>query len=1363
MQLPATTCGSARCGLVASPATPIGRQQNSPSILILPACCSASLFSLLFSCSASVPSLDSARFAVNVFLDFSLNPKMSVLRHGGTTYLQRRLTKLYTDTKTSCESVTTASKAVDDPELVSLHRSFRTQRDRLLAWGLDWSDASAAQPNDIDESLTQAGFSDVVESVMSSIQEHLNEAERLQQTGASDLPRKTSQPDRPSKESLSALPARTHWTNEDIDCSRKLLAELTGCIDTLYDLSRSRRNMSSSGLSGVASGRARPSLGSKWSSVSDSKGYHNTYMEAKSPFVNQQQQDDFEYPPFSNTVPHAPAFGEHDPSYLSSPKSLAPSQSFVINRSALQLSGTSHDNSPPPYEVVAASANSRVIGRMRTSELPFFAGSEDSTISILVEYTPMMLGNQSAVTVPSIQRLEKVHRTLDQLVQNARVSHLGLLRFLGYYIDTPNSRYAFIYQMPIDYFPFLDNPTGLLNDLKPKPLVALLNAGDNTTIPNLETRFRLAYDLLMATLHLRSQNIVHGNINSSNILILPGLTNSTDDEVGITENLRRPHLTSFAQFSGDGPSPEPLSSSMYRHPDDKRALDDDAAWAYDLYSLGLVLLEIGLWTPVSRLWKMKYNNSMFKQRIESLYLQKLGPKCGTAYLNVVQLCLDAPNFHLSTQPSDDLKLRIPQTFHYPILDLSAPDSIFSFSMNFLYTMCKVAWSCCRMDLFSAPAAEELDDCLPLALVPEEVPAKEPASDYKHVFENPEFSTGSFPASPLGDMKSLQDKGGMDERKMKKRTFKKLTHVEIPQGHLNEWNMQIMPKLRKFLEKTLKDTPESCSATLMMTGDVADTAKPTICVTCSSVKRVRTALKKCFVVNKEDWDLIVIRGDIQRSKVPRNKRRRPARSGPEGSDAPSFPPRNLNPCYQEHPLCGASIGAFRNEEHLPPVSYGGAILVDGMPYGMTVHHMLEAPSDDEEAVDEAPEAPLRSAGTPGSMYAWREEDLSEADLEFEVSEDEDGDGHSFSQGLGYSYDEYVLSDDDSSDDEWADSDDAYEDEDAASIGDTAGIEPGEEPRQFVTQPAIDDVHEDFFPSPEDRDDEHLASHTLGYVHASSGVRRWTRKGIRHEIDWALIRINDSRTDARNIVFDNESPVPRTQGPSRQRRSEREPMPHEPIYLNSIARMEDLGGLQVHCCGRTSGLQPGQISKAMTLVKLHGRQSFSISFCVDGNFGCKFSQPPNAPYHQGTLTNPSLAPGDSGAWVFDKSTGHVCGHVVAWSERNHTAYIAPMDILLEDIARTLNANQISLPGNPDSSVAYALAQSASLEAQHARYHPAGVRIADQLPVDIGRLSIGVDGGGPVGSARTTSPNLREVSAPYQPMPLLTQPRSLERQLA
>ncbi|KAE8352968.1 hypothetical protein BDV28DRAFT_134126 [Aspergillus coremiiformis] len=1247
---------------------------------------------------------------------------MSVLRHGGS-YLQRRLTKMYTDTKTSCESVTTASKAVDDPELAAVHQSFQTQRDRLLAWGVDWSDASAAQPNDIDESLTQAGFSDVVASVMSSIQELLNEAERLQHAGTSDLLPKGARSDPPLKDGLSSLPVKSHRTNEDINRPKHLLADLTACIDTLYDLSRSRRNMTSAGQS-TTKIRSRQYPGSTEDSIytgfPDSKSYHGTSLDSKYP---KSQQDTFDYSLFSHH--NATAF-EKPPLDKSLSKISLSSNPYVIDRSALQLSGASHDNSPPPYEMVAASTNSRAIGRMKTSASSLLSGTKDSTVTILVEYTPMMLEISAASTTPGIQRLEHVYQTLDQLIQNARVSHLALLKFLGYFVDMHNSRYAFIYQMPIDYFPFLRNPTGLLDGLKPKTLVSLFQSGEAYQVPNLETRFRLAYDLLMAALQLRSQNLVHGNINSNNVLVFPGLTNSNTDEVGLTENLRRPYLTSVAQFSGTGSSSEPLSASMYRHPDDKRSLGDGAAWAYDLYSLGLVLMEIGLWTPISRLWKMKYNNSMFKQRIENVYLQKLGPKCGSAYLHVVQLCLDAPNFHLSTQPFEDFNLRVPQTFHYPVLDLSEPDSIFSFSMNFIYTMSKFVWSCCRIDIFSAPGAEELDDCLPLALVPgsEATATKEFTRDYNPAHEQFLPYTEQFTPLPTAEMKLIREKMGLDERKVRKRTFKKLTNIEIPQNHLNEWNFQMLPRLRKLLQKILKDSSESCGVTLMMTGETPESARTTICVTCGSAKKVRAALKKYFVLDREDWDLLVLRGDIQRSKVPRKKRRRPAKSGPERNDMLSSSRSDPNPNYQPRPLCGASIGAFMNEEHLPPVTYGGAIVVDGIPYGMTVHHMLESPSDQEDAEDEDSNDPLRSAGnwapdpTPQEaefMYSWCDENPS--DLELQISEDEDGDDNSISLSLSGTYDDFNLSDDFSSDEDAFDID---EDEDSASIGDTAGIDPGDEPPLFVTQPAIDDVREDFFPCPEDRDDEHLASHSLGYIHASSGVRRWTRKGIKHEIDWALIKINDDRIDPRNIVF-NKRTTQQT----------------ETIYLNEIARLEDLGGLKVHCHGRTSGLATGQISRAMTIVKLHGRRTFSTSFCVDGNFG---------------------VPGDSGAWVFEKSTGRVCGHVLAWSAKSHTAYIAPMEVLLDDIAHTLDAKLVTLPGYPHESRAYPMSGSSHFEPQNPRYR-APLPLPEQLPVDIGRLRLDDPNMGPVHTSRA-----REVSAPYRGIPpILTPTRSLERQLA
>ncbi|KAL1964962.1 hypothetical protein VTN77DRAFT_6162 [Rasamsonia byssochlamydoides] len=1272
---------------------------------------------------------------------------MSVLRHGGS-YLQRRLTKMYTDTKTSCESVTTASRANDDPELVALHRNYRTQKDRLLAWGLDWSDSNAAQPNDIDESLTEAGFSDVVASVMSSIQEILNEAERLQHVDPSELPPKGGPGDLPSKDDLSNLPIKTHWTEEDIKRSYSLLDDLTACIDTLYDLSRSRRNMSMSMSSSDQAGakaKSRSQAGSKPSKPTGDS-FRSISADSKSPSAARELYESpvdvkGKDPSFSSYHVNPTTFKERPQVERSQTEAQSATKRLFIDRSALQLSGASHAKSPPPYEQVVPSANSRIIGRIQTSATPFLTGlTKESTIPILVEFTPMMLESQNSITIPAAERLEKLHRSLDQLVENSRVSHLGLLRFLGYYIDMANARYAFVYQMPIDYFPFLSNPSNLLQELKPKTLVSLFHSGDehqDIPVPSLESRFRLAYNLLLAVLHLRSQNVVHGNINSSNVLIFPGLNNSSQDEIGsLTEDLRHPYLTSLAQFSGNEPSPEPLSSSMYRHPDDKRRLDDEAAWAYDLYSLGLVLLEIGLWTPISRLWKMKYNNAMFKQRIENVYIKKLASKCGNAYLHVVQLCLDAPNFFLSTEPMADLSLRVPQVYTYPALELTDPDSTFAFSTNFLFTLSKIIWRCCAIDIFSPPPAEDLDDCLPLALGQdlETAPTAVPSSNVREA-ETPEMTVEPNAESALGGMKL--------EKKVKKRTLKKLTNVEIPQEHLNEWNFCMLPKLSKLLQKVLRDSSESCSATLMMTGETVDTAKTTICVTCSNVKKVRAALKKHFEID-QDWDLIVLRGDVTRSKVPKRRRRKPQTTGPVNSSEPAF--SHLNPHYQQKPLCGASIGAFRNEEHLPPVSYGGAILVDGMPFGMTVHHMLEAPSDDEEEdedeEDDGGDCPPRSsanwAGDMGTTsadfsYTWCDDDIPETHYEFEITDDEDGDAQSVSQDLG----DYWLSDDESSDDEGLDQNDAYADEDAASIGDTAGISPDEEPQLVVTQPAIDDVHEDFFPTLEDRDDEHLASHRLGYVHASSGLRRWTRKGVKHEIDWALIQLDENRMDLRNVIFTGGA----TSGSRQRQRTTNQP----PIQLNKVARLEELGGLKVHCCGRTSGLQSGQISRAMTLVKLRGRQTFSTSFCVDGNFG---------------------VPGDSGAWVFEKSTGRVCGHVLAWSEKSRTAYIAPMQVLLEDIARTLGASRVTLPGCQDDNSVMAIAPApTAVEARRQRQELPIMTEQFPVDIDIGRLNLGGLDDRPglsrmVGSGR----GLRDVSTPYRAgLSIMTRAGGPERQLA
>lgn len=1260
---------------------------------------------------------------------------MSVLRHG-SSYLQRRLTKMYTDTKTSCESVTTAARANDDPELIALHRNFRTQKDRLLAWGLDWSDSSAAQPNDIDESLTEAGFSDVVASVMSSIQEILNEAERLQHID-SELPlkgsSKASSSDFPTKLDVSQLPIKTQWTEEDIKRSNALLGDLTSCIDTLYDLSRSRRDMSmnlSSNEPAAAKTRSwvhtTPSSSSDTPYRSMSVDYlspitHEPYKSPSegSPIVTSPKSERHESFPFTSLHASPTVFEKHaeaERAFTEPFSASKQSKHLFLDRSALQLTGPSHAQTPPPYEQVAASTNSRALGRINTSAAPFLTGlTKESTLPVLVEFTPMLLESQNSITVPGNSRLEKLQRVLDQLVENSRVSHLALLRFLGYYIDMPNARYAFVYQMPMDYFPFPFQPSNIfMKELKPRTLVSFYQSGDDSQdlpVPSLEARFRLAYDLLQAVLHLRSQNVVHGNINSSNIVVFPSVNNSSQERNGnLKEDLRHIYLTSCAQFSGNEPCPEPLSASMYRHPDDKRQLDDAAAWAYDLYSLGLVLLEIGLWTPISRLWKMKYNNAMFKQRIENVYIHKLASKCSSTYLHVVQLCLDAPNFFFSTQPMTDLGLRVPEIYHYPALELAEPESIFSFSANLLYTVTKFIWRCCSLDIFSSPPVEDLGDALPIALVQDlAIASSEVHSTVTRIPGKPAIrEVDSFEKLAHAHMGLAGERIDLSDKKpVKKRTLKKLTNVEIPQDHLNEWNFTMLPRLSKLLQKILKDSPESCSATLMMTGESPETTKTTICVTCSSVKKVRCALKKHFELERDGWDMIVIRGDVKRSKVPSRKRLRPQSARLVNTDELSFPRDHPNPFHQQKPLCGASIGAFRNEEHLPPVSYGGAILIDGVPYGMTVHHMLEVPSEDEEDEEDEgdeDEFPPRSstANWRGNMdvpatapfstdLGWDHSGIHghEADYEFQITDDEDAESET------QDVDNDWFSDDESSDDEGYDPQEGHDNEDAVSIGDTSGIEPGDEPRLFVTQPAIDDVPDGYFPTLEDRDDDHLASHTLGYIHASSGLRRWTKKGIKHEIDWALIKIEDHRVNPCNIIH-------RRRGWGYSHSVTQQYHELNTIQLARVSSLDELGGRKVHCCGRTSGLQSGHISPALMLVKLYGRESFSTSFGVHGNFG---------------------VPGDSGAWVFDHTTGQVCGHVLAWSNKLRTAYIAPMQIILEDIARTLGASTIALPAFPPirSNTVPTSTGIISSSGRQQHFELGMPRITDQFAIDMSRLNL------------------------------------------
>jgi len=87
---------------------------------------------------------------------------------------------------------------------------------------------------------------------------------------------------------------------------------------------------------------------------------------------------------------------------------------------------------------------------------------------------------------------------------------------------------------------------------------------------------------------------------------------------------------------------------------------------------------------------------------------------------------------------------------------------------------------------------------------------------------------------------------------------------------------------------------------------------------------------------------------------------------------------------------------------------------------------------------------------------------------------------------------------------SDSSDEAEDE-TGSVGDTSSISPSRfDDEDFcITQPAWDDVPENFFSDDlDDRDYEHLISHSFGLVHASSGLKRVMKGNLKHEVDFCF---------------------------------------------------------------------------------------------------------------------------------------------------------------------------------------------------------------------------------------------------------------------
>lgn len=481
--------------------------------------------------------------------------------------VQRRLSRLYTDTKKSSDFVKEPIHNAEDPDVKSLHRKLKIQNDRLVTWGLAWSDPTNADI--IDDALSKAGLSEVVGSIMSSIKEILAEAEPLWASSR----RQAGDTVRPlGDKKIPIVP----WDKAKFE---DLLQQLTTCIDTLYDLSKARSNASL-----TTQARARRLKGT---STEDLRAFESTRMQTPQK-IDQQ------------------------------------TLTSLRERQPMSMSETSTDNVPRDIVYMSKQAYTDLT---RNNGRPYTA--------LLLEYADFDPMYSEVDILPDMSRFEKLSAGLQTEPQRSPGSWTGLPQLLGYFEDMKNSRLGLVYHFPplfnpVSYEPLTHNTINTLCSLSD-----LLSKPDFE--PPLEAKFRLAFNLANTVFDMHARGITHGNLVDSNVSFCKAV--GIESGLGAGEvDVRRPLISSFDLFSETFQEGSEPSVSLYRHPLDPRTtaqkslISNSDSKAFDLYSLSMLLLSIGLWTNLENLVTPSATS------VPEHVLEQLAIRCGTLYMKAVQTC-----------------------------------------------------------------------------------------------------------------------------------------------------------------------------------------------------------------------------------------------------------------------------------------------------------------------------------------------------------------------------------------------------------------------------------------------------------------------------------------------------------------------------------------------------------------------------------------------------------------------------------------------------------------------------------------------------------------------------------------------------
>ncbi|KAI9782902.1 MAG: hypothetical protein M1839_004377 [Geoglossum umbratile] len=240
---------------------------------------------------------------------------------------------------------------------------------------------------------------------------------------------------------------------------------------------------------------------------------------------------------------------------------------------------------------------------------------------VIIEWIDYEEGLDLDARLALYQRIDNLAR----MVHSASNRHpdLHTLDCVGYFDDSQHTRYGLVYKTPLSC------------GSEPLTLSTLI-LDPNVTTPDLGDRFRLAQILSIALWSFHSLDWLHKTFCSENVLFFNDAQKLSHPYVTGFDSSRPDYLDEMTVASNND-----IGQDLYRHPDSLGVWRQSYRKSFDIYSLGLVLLEIGLWKPLKSFHKPRYTPAAFRERIIQSLVPGLGYKAGALYKDVVMACLQS--------------------------------------------------------------------------------------------------------------------------------------------------------------------------------------------------------------------------------------------------------------------------------------------------------------------------------------------------------------------------------------------------------------------------------------------------------------------------------------------------------------------------------------------------------------------------------------------------------------------------------------------------------------------------------------------------------------------------------------------------